>query len=131
MDKGKKLEAECQKYFKAKGIWLLRLYDTRSAGAYLPAAPSDYIIVKNPMEFLECKETEDRRLDISDFRPSQLKAMQRAQQLGVSYNIIVLVKKKQYYKLDSSEILTTISNGKKSISLINRPFSKDVEGLYI
>jgi len=131
VDRGKFLESKTQAYFKSKGIWLLRLYDTRSAGSYLPASPSDFIIIKNPMEFLECKEMKKNRLDVSDFQPLQLKSMKRAKEQGITYNIIVLVKKKQYYKLDSSEILDTIKNKKKSISLKDRLYSNSIKDLYI
>jgi len=127
-DKGKKIENECQEHFKDKDIWLHRFYDYRS-GVRVPQ-PADYLIIKKNPEFIECKETEDFRLDISDFQPSQLKAMKRAKQKKLNYTVIILIKKKFYYSLDSSEILETINNGQKSISLKNRSYSNKFSDLY-
>ncbi len=129
-DKGKYLEGKVQEYFRIKNIWLLRLYDTRSAGKFLPASPSDFIILKNPMEFLECKELNGTLLSISAFRAAQLKAMKRAQEKGIKYNIIILVNKKNYCLLSSSDILDTIIMGKKSIQLKDMIFSRSIDALY-
>jgi len=88
------------------------------------------IIKEGGSEFLECKEMEGTLLSVSDFRPAQLKAMKAAREIEVKYNIIVLVNQKNYYLLDSSEILDVIMQGKKSLQLKDRTSFRKISLLF-
>ena len=131
VDKGKKLEADWQKLCKKRGLWSIRLYDTRSAGQFIPPQPSDYLIIQQHPEFIECKESDSTLLSFSNFQPAQLKAMKRARADKIKYTVIVLIKRKNYCSLDSGEILDAIYAGKKSIQLKDRAFSNSIDGAYI
>ncbi len=130
MEKGKKLEKECQSLFKLKGIFSHRFYDTKSAGNFLPSQPSDFLLLTPKPVLIECKETEKNLLPISNFRPSQLKAMRDMFNLRISYYIVVLNKQKNYYLLDSKDILTAISKNDKSIDISGLCAKSSIEELF-
>jgi hypothetical protein len=118
VQKGKYLEKKLKEYCKKKGVYCLRLYDTHSAGQYIPALPADFLLLHPEPMFVECKETESTLLPISSFRPAQLKAMRDMQRLRVYYHVLVSYKKKSFYVLDSGKILDAIKDGRKSIDFI-------------
>jgi len=113
MDKGKKLEADCIKLFKAKEIWYHRFYDSRSAGGFLPPQPSDFLAITDKPFFIECKESEKMTIYASAFRPSQLKTMKEMIKRGINYYIIFLVNKRAYYCLKADDVFEALMEEKK------------------
>lgn len=118
--RGKKLEKEIKNSLVKHSIFHVRLPDARTAGGFAAPMPADFIIFPNSAKvaMIEAKEISKVHLPISNFRPSQLKAMTLSQYTECEYYIIVKLCK-QYILINRDDILRVMENEEKSLNLQN------------
>jgi Holliday junction resolvase len=90
MHDGKSFERFIAEYLKKRGVYFLRLYDSRSVGGLAHSQPADFLVWhKNKLIYIECKTTQRDCISLNDYQPRQLKEAMQASERGILYLTIV------------------------------------------
>ncbi len=128
--KGKKLEKEVKEYLKNKDIPYHQFRDSYQARGFVQPVPSDFIIFKQDVPtalMVECKETKKAKMPLTNFQPSQFKAMK--QSIGnrsVIYYAIIKHNSK-YILVYCNDILECLYKNEKKLDLTGYAEFKGLE----
>lgn len=111
-------EQKIQKMY-GKGCYLHQMVDSKQARNKVKSNPSDWVVtILGTTAYAEVKSCSDKTsFPFSNFTKGQMNGMTRQAAAGGKYWIFIHhILTDQWYWIDSYTVLSTIDNGKKSLS---------------